>query len=138
MSFSVKRTILFGDCDPAGIVFTPRVSYFVIEAIHDFLGQILGGPAVRELFAMGILPPVRALSIEFLAPMAWDDVIDIKVSCTEVATTSFTFLVAGYHLSGVMSFQSTLTQVCIAPDSKRPVPVPEALRRALSGDVTPQ
>ncbi len=135
MPFSFKRTILFGDCDPAGIVFTPRVGYFVIEAIHDFLGQALGGPAVRQLFAMGILPPVRAMSLEFLATMAWDEVIDIEVGCTEVATTSFTFLVTGRNLSGASCFQSTLTQVCISPETKRPVPVPEALRRALSGHI---
>lgn len=29
----VSRTILFGDCDPAGVVYTPRFSYFAVEAI---------------------------------------------------------------------------------------------------------
>jgi len=134
MLFTTKRTVLFGDCDPAGFVYTPRVTYFVIEAVHEFLTHILGGPGVRGLFAMGILPPARALSIEFLAPMVWDEIIDIEVSCEEPKTTSFTFLVVGRKASGEVAFRSTFTQVCISPESKRPISIPEPLRRALCGD----
>jgi acyl-CoA thioesterase FadM len=131
MSFITSRTILFGDCDPAGIVYTPRIAYFVIEAIHDFLTHILGAPAIREIFAMGILPPARALSIEFLAPMAWDEVINIEVRTKDLTTTSFTFLVEARNSSNELTFRSTLTQVSVSPESKRPVPLPQALREAL-------
>ncbi|MBU6955383.1 acyl-CoA thioesterase [Hahella sp. HN01] len=132
MSFMTKRTILFGDCDPAGIVYTPRISYFVIEAVHEFLSHKLGAPGIREILDMGILPPARALSIEFLAPMAWDDVIDISVSCKELTTTSFSFLVEARNHADEISFRATLTQVAISPESKRPVPLPQRLREALS------
>lgn len=131
MPFMVNRRILFGDCDPAGIVYTPRISYFVIEAVHDFLTHALGAPAIREIFAMGILPPARALSVEFLAPMSWDEVIDIEVSSKELTTSSFTFLVEARNSAKELTFRSTLTQVSISPESKRPVPLPDALREAL-------
>jgi YbgC/YbaW family acyl-CoA thioester hydrolase len=134
MLFTTKRTILFGDCDPAGIVYTPRVTYFIVEAVHDFLTHILGAPAVRGLFAMGIRPPARALSIEFLAPMTWDDVIDIEVSCEELKTTSFTFQVVGRKASGEVAFRSSFTQVCVSPENNRPISIPEPLRRALCGE----
>ena len=132
MSFVTKRRILFGDCDPAGIVYTPRISYFVIEAVHDFLAHALGGPAIREIFAMGILPPARALSIEFLAPMAWDEVIDIEVRSGDLTTSSFSFFVEARNAAHDVTFRATLTQVAVSPESKRPVPLPQALRDALS------
>ncbi len=132
MAFTTKRTILFGDCDPAGIVYTPRIAHFVVEAVHEFLTHILGGSGIRALFAMNILPPARALSIEFLATMAWDDIIELEVDCTEIKTTSFTFAVlARNHLNDV-TFRATLTQVCVSPETKRPIAMPESLRRALS------
>lgn len=131
MNFVTKRRILFGDCDPAGVVYTPRITYFIVEAVHDFLTHILGGPAIREIFAMGILPPARALSVEFLAPMAWDEVIGIEVSSGGLTTTSFTFLVEARNASNEITFRSTFTQVSISPESKRPVPLPRALRDAL-------
>jgi acyl-CoA thioesterase FadM len=131
MSFITSRTILFGDCDPAGIVYTPRITYFIIEAVHDFLTHILGAPGIREIFAMGILPPARALSIEYLAPMSWDETINIAVSSKELTTTSFTFLVEARNRSNEVTFRSTLTQVSISPETKRPTPIPQALREAL-------
>jgi YbgC/YbaW family acyl-CoA thioester hydrolase len=138
MHFSIKRTILFGDCDPAGIVYTPRVAYFVTEAAHDFLTHLLGEPAVRALFAMGILPPARALTIDYLAPMTWDDVIEIEVSNKPPKTSSFTFVVIGRNATSTVTFRASLTQVCISPENKRPITMPTALRNALSAIICSQ
>ena len=134
MPFVTHRTILFGDCDPAGIVYTPRIGYFVIEAIHDFLSHRLGGEGLRKVFAMGILPPARALSIEFLSPMTWDEVIRIEVHSEAPGTSSFSFAVEGRQASGQVTFRASMTQVCICPESKQPTALPEALRQALTGD----
>lgn len=131
MPFTTTRTILFGDCDPAGIVYTPRIAYFVIEAIHEFLSDRLGGEGLRKVFAMGILPPARALSIEFLSPMTWDEVISIEVHSEAPGTTSFGFAVEGRQTSGEVTFRASMTQVCICPESKHPTALPEALRQAL-------
>ena len=134
MPFTTTRTVLFGDCDPAGIVYTPRIAYFVIEAIHEFLSHRLGGEGLRKVFAMGILPPARALSIEFLSPMTWDEVISIEVRSETSGTTSFSFAVEGRQASGELTFRASMTQVCICPESKQPIALPEALRQALLPD----
>ena len=131
MPFTTTRTILFGDCDPAGIVYTPRIAYFVIEAIHEFLSDRLGGEGLRKVFAMGILPPARALSIEFISPMTWDEVISIEVGSEAPGTTSFGFAVEGRQTSGEVTFRASMTQVCICPESKQPIALPDALRQAL-------
>ena len=131
MPFITTRTILFGDCDPAGIVYTPRIAYFVIEAIHEFLSDRLGGEGLRKVFAMDILPPARALSIEFLSPMTWDEVISIEVGSEAPGTTSFGFAVEGRQASGEVTFRASMTQVCICPESKQPTALPDALRQAL-------
>lgn len=131
MPFKTRRVILFGDCDPGGIVYTPRIAHFVVEAGLEFLSHALGGPAARRLFAMGILPPARALSMEFLRPMAWDDVIDLEVSVEKLAEHSFTLLVAAFDAAGDPTFRATLTQVTVSPETRRPVPLPAELRAAL-------
>lgn len=131
MGFTTSRTVLFGDCDPAGIVYTPRVGYFVIEAVHDFLSHLLGGPGIRALLALDILPPARALAIEFLAPMVWDEVIEIAVGCAPPGGSAFSFHLEARKASGEVAFSATLTQVCVCPQSKKPTPLPEVLRRAL-------
>jgi acyl-CoA thioesterase FadM len=43
-----------------------------------------------------------------------------------------TYSIVGYLASGEKAFVARLTQVCISPETRRPVHIPEALRRALS------
>ena len=80
MPFRTSRIILFGDCDPGGVIYSPRVAHFLVEAGLEFLSHALGGPAARRLFSMNILPPARALSIEFLHPMVWDEPVESCLS----------------------------------------------------------
>jgi len=131
MPFRTSRVILFGDCDPGGVIYAPRVAHFVVEAGLTFLSNALAGPAARRLFSMNILPPARALSIEFLHPMVWDDTIEIEVSAERVGEHSFTLLVSASNGEGNKTFRATITQVTISPETKRPVPLPLELRAAL-------
>jgi len=131
MPFRTSRVILFGDCDPGGVIYSPRVAHFVVEAGLDFLSSVLGGPAARRLFAMGILPPARALSIEFLHPMAWDDEIGIEVSVERLGEHSFTLSIDAANAEGKATFRASITQVTISPETMRPVPLPPELRSAL-------
>lgn len=127
----VKRKVLFGDCDPEGIVYTPRFSYFVIEAVHDALSVWLSGPGLRTLFGFDILPPARAFSLEFLHPVTWDDELSMKVSVSSVGRHSFTFRVEGNVAPGMLAFTASLTHVCVSPASREVIEVPEPLRALL-------
>ncbi len=80
---------------------------------------------------MNILPPARALSIEFLHPMVWDETIEIAVSVERIGEHSFTLLVSAFNVEGNKTFRATITQVTISPETKRPVPLPLELRAAL-------
>ncbi|MCF7221402.1 acyl-CoA thioesterase [Marilutibacter chinensis] len=135
MPLKISRTILFGDCDPGGVVYTPRIGHFVVEAGLDFLSYVLEGPAARRIFAMGVLPPARALSIEFLHPMSWDERIDIEVSVEEIRTHAFSLRVVACNAGGTATFHASLTQVCVSPETRRPVPLPGELRAALEREL---
>lgn len=128
--FIIKRKIRFGDCDPGGILYTPRIGYFVVEAVLDFISECFGAPAEKSIIDLGVLPPARSLKVEFLKPMAWDDEIEIRVSLKEMRTSAFVFAVNGFILSDKV-FSAELTQVCISPETKQPVEIPVKLREAL-------
>jgi YbgC/YbaW family acyl-CoA thioester hydrolase len=130
-TFITKRTVLFGDCDPAGAIYTPRVAHFIVEAVLEFQSFLLAGSAARKMLEMGIPPPARSLSIEFLAPLTWDDELELEVACTNVGTTSFTCEVVGRRQDSEFVFKGRITQVCVSPETKQPVALPPPLRRAL-------
>ncbi len=127
----IKRKILFGDCDPEGIVYTPRFSYFAVEAIHEALNVWLDGPGLRTLMGFDILPPARAFSLEFLHPLTWDDEVSMQVTVDSIGEHSFSFLVEGFISKNEMAFKANLTHVCISPETKKVVRVPEKLRKLL-------
>ena len=133
-SFKIQRTVLFGDCDPAGAIYTPRAAHFVVEALLEFQAFRLNGPAARKIFELGILPPAKLLSIEFAAPLTYDDRLELEVACVDIGTTSFTCQVTATRQDGEVAFRGQLTQVCVSPETKRPVAIPAALRSALQSD----
>ena len=133
-SIIIKRKVLFGDCDPEGIVYTPRFSYFAVEAIHDALSVWLDGPGLRTLMGFDILPPARAFSLEFLHPVTWDDELSMKVTVDNIGEHSFSFLIEGSIAAGIIVFTANLTHVCISPETKKIVHVPDKLRVLLQGD----
>lgn len=131
MLFQIKRTVLFGDCDPAGAIYAPRAADFIVEAVLAFLSSILTGPAVMKLFDMDIRPPARSLVIEFLSRLTWDDVLDLEVTCSHIGNTSFDCTVHARRQDSVLALTGILTQVCIAPSTGMPIALPDKLRRAL-------
>jgi 4-hydroxybenzoyl-CoA thioesterase len=130
-SFVVRRRILFGDCDPGGIVYTPRFSHFAVEAALDFISARLGTRAERRLRELGVLPPARAFSLEFLRMVTWDDELEIGVSVAEIGNTSVTLALDGRH-DGHSAFTARLTLVCVALDTRKPTALPAELRAALA------
>lgn len=128
--FIVKRKVRFGDCDPGGVLYTPRIGYFVVEAILDFIAECFGAPAEKSIMELGVLPPARSFNVEFLKPMAWDDEIEIRVHLKEIRTSAIVFSVSGSVRTDKV-FSAELTQVCIDPETKKPVKVPIKLREVL-------
>jgi len=128
--FVINRRVRFGDCDPGGILYTPRISYFVIEAVLDFISVCFGAPAEKSMIDLGILPPARSFNVEFLKPMAWDDEVEIKVCLKEMRNSAIVFSVNGF-VSMDQVFAAELTQVCIDPETRRPINIPGKLREVL-------
>ena len=50
----------------------------------------------------------------------------------DLTTSSFSFFVEARNAAHDVTFRATLTQVAVSPESKRPIPLPQALRDALS------
>ena len=129
---TIKRKVLFGDCDPEGIVYTPRFSYFALEATHEAMEIMLGAPSISTLKRMGILTPVRAFELEFLAPVTWDDELRLEVLVSDITQHSFSFIVSGFLKADLLAFSATIAYVTVTSDSKVKVQVPESLVGALS------
>ncbi len=63
----VLRRARWGECDPAGVVYTVNFCEYVASAFELFMAELLGGPLQTMKKQHGFAVPARALTLDFLA-----------------------------------------------------------------------
>lgn len=94
--------------------------------------QLLSAPFVTTLKDQGILTPVRALDLEFLAPVTWDQQLIQEVSIMEIGQHSFTFRVAGFLAVDRLAYKASITYVALSADTQQKIRLPDSLVTELS------
>jgi acyl-CoA thioester hydrolase len=124
--YSALARVWFSDTDAQGVVYYGRyMPYFDLSRTeyHRHLGRV---QLDNVDFAM------RAVSVDYLAPARFDDLLEIFVRVERIGTTSITYDHAAYRVDedggDTLMATATATLVCIALDERRAVPVPEAFR----------
>lgn len=129
--FIEKRKILFGECDPAGILYTPRICEYVVESALLFLTNILEEPFERYIFGQSMTVPARNLNVDFRKPLTWDDQIELFAQIAELRHHAYTIEIIAFNEAGDKAFGGRITQVCVSTDTKKPAKIPAKLRSAL-------
>ncbi len=123
----MTRTVKWGDCDPAGILYTPRVFDYITEAVEAWFHEI-GGVPWMELIAEGQGAPTVHTSVDFRTPMAPGLEMNVSVLLEKVGGSSLAFRVVGDDALGTCYFEGKLVSVVIDFATRRPIPIPAALR----------
>ena len=131
MTFTTRITVRFGDCDPAGLVYYPTLFHYCHAAMEDFFAARCGVEYARLVASERLGFPTVNARAEFFEPFLYGDVAEVEVWASRVGRTSVTL---EYRLrrerDGRLCASATLVQVAMDLDERRPVPVPEPLRRA--------
>lgn len=79
-----ELSVMFGDCDPAGIVFFPNFMKWMDASSHHFFVQC-GLPPFRELErTRGIVGhPLLEVSTRFMQPATYGDRLQVRTSVVE-------------------------------------------------------
>lgn len=129
----VRRRVKWGDCDPAGVVYTPTFSEYVISAAELFYGALFNTTPQRAKHEQGFGTPSRALAFDFRRSLRPDDEFDMTVTVAGIHSRTYVLDVTGRTLEGEVIFVATLTPVCVARDERRSIEIPPAFRQALEG-----
>ena len=128
--YSALARVAFSDTDAQGVVYYGRyMPYFDLARVEYH--RHLGRPHFGDVdFAM------RAVSVEYLAPARFDDLLEIFVRVERIGTTSITYDHAAYRVTDgapdELMATAKATLVCIALEERRAVPVPDAFREQIS------
>lgn len=132
MPLVVRRRVKWGECDPAGVVYTVSFSEYVMAAAELFYEELLGTSPQRGKQEQGFGTPTRALSFDFRRSLWPDDVFDMTVGVTDIRQRSYVLDVTARTPEGEVVFVATLTPVCVARHERRAIDIPPLFRDKLA------
>ena len=135
LAVRTRRRIEWGDCDPAGIIFNPRIMGFFDHGT-TLLYRAAGWSKSDLVNQYGIVGcPVVKNSAEYYVPIRFDDTIEIKTEVSTLGKTSFLLLHSIYR-GNVLCVRGEDRRVWAAIDKKtgaiRSRELPEDVRQSFS------
>ena len=77
---------------------------------------------------------MRALTVDYLAPAVFDDLIEIYVRVARIGRTSATYELAAYRArDDLLLVTATQTNVLVDLDERKAVPIPDSYKETIRG-----
>lgn len=115
----------WNDNDEYGHINNATYFEYLDTAVNGWLMQVC--PDVRSL-PLGV---VANVSCEFFAEVAFPDVLEIGIATERIGTSSITYRLAVFRAGEPeLNAAGRFVHVYVDPDTRRPVPIPAAIRAA--------
>ncbi|HSV83344.1 MAG TPA: acyl-CoA thioesterase [Ramlibacter sp.] len=121
----------WGDCDPAGVVYTARFTDYVLEAFHDFLGWLIGTPLQARLAELDFGTPAKSLQFVFLRSLYPDDEIALEMRVADLRARSFDLAITALGAEDVPIFHARIGVVCVHHAVRQSRAIPPELKERL-------
>src|SRR5260221_658397 len=118
---TIRRKVRWGDCDPAGVVYTPVFSHYAMSAFNWFMDVLLEGPLQERSQALGFATPFKALNFEFHNPLWPDQIFDMICLVSDVRRRTFDIELKAVDLTRKSLFTAKMTPIFIARDERRSI-----------------
>ena len=127
----IRQTVSWGHCDPAGIIYTPRVLDYAMETLEAWNRDVLGVSWIKlnKELSMGF-PTVRA-ELDFVSPPAVDDVVILNLDVLDVGRSSLTTQVTGHNDAGRDYFRVKLVSCLISVPEYASKEIPAEFRQQI-------
>jgi 4-hydroxybenzoyl-CoA thioesterase len=133
MPFTTRITVRFGEADPAGLVYYPRLFHYCHIALEEFFAARCGITYEQLLARERIGFPTVNVQAEFVAPLVYGDEVEAEVFVSHIGRTSATFEYVLRRASDhALCARATLVQVAMNLDTRRAVEIPAPYRQAFA------
>lgn len=126
----VRRRVIWGECDPARVVYTPRFGDYLASAFGWFVRVVLDDLLQLE-DGTSIGTPMKALALEFHRTLKVDDFFDMSVQVGDIRRRTFDVLITARSPAGDIHFTGRLSPILIKGSTFEPVELTDAIRSAL-------
>jgi acyl-CoA thioester hydrolase len=125
-----RRRVLYGEVDKMNLVYGSHYLTWFEHGRNESLRQC--GLPYTEVEKRGLFLPAVESRVWHIAPLHYDDLVEIRCAVTDCthATATFTFALV---CDGVLAAAGTTRHACLGPEG-RPIRLPDWLRSALLRD----
>ncbi|MBI2235413.1 MAG: acyl-CoA thioesterase [Magnetospirillum sp.] len=127
--FAHAVRVSWGDCDPAGILYTPRVFDYCTEALEVFYRTVLETDWITMTRRHNMGSPMVHASCDYLKPMPPDLELAVEVRLAKLGASSLTFALTGRAADGVEHFRARYIACITDFAAAKSIPIPEHMRR---------
>jgi acyl-CoA thioester hydrolase len=125
----MKKTVYYHDTDCGGVVYYANYLKYFEEARTEFFAA--KKLSIKELADSGTLFVVARQEIDYKAPAAYGDILEIKTSIGEIGAAKIVFLHETINQSNKLLNNAKTVLVCVGRDLK-PQAIPENIRSKIS------
>lgn len=129
-AFTRSVPIRFSHCDAAGIVYFPHYFDMFNGVIEDWYKEELGYDYAELVMEGRYGFPFVHIECDFKIPSRMGEVIDLTLLVERIGRSSLSILIV-CHRDGLERLRARMTTAMMSLESRKPVPMPEALRSAI-------
>ncbi len=124
----MKKKIYYHDTDCGGVVYYSNYLKFLEEARTEFFSE--KGFSIKELAQKGVLFVVARQEIDYKAPAAYGDILEIKTRVAETSAVKIVFENEIYNQDNRLIAKAKTVLVCVDSNLK-PKAIPPEIKPKL-------
>ena len=126
-AFTIQLKVRFGDVDPAGIVYFPRIFDYVHEAFEEVWEVHVGARYYQLLLEQKIGFPLVSSHVDFRSPLRFGDRPLVRVTCFRLGRSSIG-LRYQFTVDDRLCVDARMTVACVRLETMESLPIPDAHR----------
>jgi 4-hydroxybenzoyl-CoA thioesterase len=126
--YTTRRRILWGDSDPAGVVYTPRVFHYAIETVEEWLIELLGHNWMSLQDEFKLDTPTVKMGCDFLYPLRTGDFVDITLKVGKLGRASISYIIDGFNSKNCHCFKVDQISCFVDSINFKPIPISREFR----------
>jgi len=126
-TFNTQLKVRFGDVDPAGIVYFPKIFDYIHEAFEDLWEDHVDVRYYHMLLEEGIGYPLVHSNVDFKSPLHFGDRPVVRVTCFKLGKSSIG-LRYRFLRGDTLCIEACMTVACVRLKGMQTIPIPEAYR----------
>lgn len=125
----ITLRIRYGETDQMGYVYYGRYAEFFEIGRTELMRRL--GFAYKELESRGILLPVSGMSVKYIRPAVYDELITIRTTLRKLPTARVTFHTEIFNQAGDLLNEAECHLVFTDVKTRRPTRPPQDMMNAL-------